>query len=72
MNINVYTALADAESDMSTQIGKFSSTFAKVEDQSTADKIILGCIGLVFALAASPAWNSCKKKKPQVLLDAGD
>ena len=39
-------------------MGTFATTFAPVQNESEAEKIILDLIGLGFALAASPIWNS--------------
>jgi hypothetical protein len=60
MNVNFYTSLGTAESDMVTQMGTFTDKFAPIKDESVVLKIMLDCIGLAFSLAASPMWNSGK------------
>ena len=39
-------------------MGNFSTTFAPIEDLSAGLKLALDLIGLGFALAFSPVWNS--------------
>ncbi|XXH02567.1 hypothetical protein Hte_008944 [Hypoxylon texense] len=54
---NAYSACYTAETDMQSSIDVFSSTFAEIDDPTTAIDDILTVLGLMFALAMSPLWN---------------
>ena len=41
-------------------MGLFGQTFAPIEDMSEGLKLALDLVGLGFALAFSPVWNSGK------------
>ena len=47
-------------------MGLFGETFAPIEDMSAGLKLALDLIGLGFALAFSPVWNSGKAPAPNM------
>ncbi len=52
--------MSKAETSVTTTMGKFASTFAPINDMSAGLKLALDLVGLGFALAAAPVWNSGK------------
>lgn len=58
--MNLYDAINEAESDITTQISTFVSDFAPVPSVDDSLKIALDILSLGFSLAMSPMWNSCK------------
>lgn len=55
-----YQGMINAQANMGTAIGAFSSTFAPAFDEQKALKITLDVLGFVFAMFAAPLWNDCK------------
>lgn len=55
---NAYSALYNAESDMQTSIGTFSTTFAEQEDVAGEIEIFNEMLGTIFGLVAGPMWES--------------
>lgn len=48
---------------MLSKMGTFTSTFSPIEDKSQVEAIILAAVGLSFALASAPMFNSGKKTR---------
>lgn len=58
---NFWDSMDRAQNDVNLDIAAMSSTFAPIPKESIDIKLALDILGLGFALAASPMWNSGEK-----------